>query len=166
MSQFKMNPDLEKAIEQAEAEGRIIHDSRKPKPFSGSVRIECPGLIVVSEANRRDHWAAKRKRQVKQADEMLCCAYAFGRPPKDVPLAIKFTRTGGKFLDTDNLAGAFKAVQDALAKWIGRDDGDPSLSWSYDQEPGKVKGIVAEVTIREDKHDTESSVPGSERAGE
>lgn len=39
----------------------------------------------------------------------------------------------GHPLDTDNLAGAMKPLRDALAAWLGLDDGDPRVHWRYTQ---------------------------------
>ena len=38
-----------------------------------------------------------------------------------------------KYFDTDNLGIALKPVRDALAEWIGVDDGDYRVSWEHDQ---------------------------------
>lgn len=36
-------------------------------------------------------------------------------------------------LDPDNNAASFKALQDAIAETIGLDDGDPRITWQYQQ---------------------------------
>lgn len=101
------------------------------RPFPGRVEFD---LKVVSEANQREHWSAKLKRKNTQqcvAWTVLC----FYNPPTG-KLTITLTRHGRR-MDSDNLAGAFKHVRDTIAFWLQRDDGDPSLTWIYNQEPGK-----------------------------
>jgi hypothetical protein len=39
-------------------------------------------------------------------------------------------------LDDDNLSGGAKALRDAVARWIGIDDGSPRLAWEYHQVIG------------------------------
>lgn len=39
----------------------------------------------------------------------------------------------GQLLDDDNLQGAFKGLRDAIASWLGVDDGNPAIKWEYDQ---------------------------------
>lgn len=59
--------------------------------------------------------------------------------PAVIPPRIRVTLTriclGG--LDSDNLQGAFKYVRDEVARWLGRDDGDPSYEWVYEHRPAK-----------------------------
>ncbi len=113
----------------------------KPLPW----RLDVPGLIVVSEANRREHWAQRRKRRLAQV-EMLLAELWKKKHPGPAALVITMTRQGGRKMDSDNLISGFKAIRDALSKWIGRDDGDESLTWNYRQFPGKgMKGITIEV---------------------
>ena len=145
------------AIEAALADGRAVETTpmgrkmrrkppskpRKVKPVaasSWSVTLRISGLVVVSEMNRRDHWAVRRKRFETQ--RILFVAALIGWPIHDAinrwsAFTVTFTRLGAKQLDSDNLAGAFKAVRDSLASWIGVDDGDPRITWLYDQRPGE-----------------------------
>jgi hypothetical protein len=55
------------------------------------------------------------------------------KPPQGIPLTITLTRYSSGTLDSDNLAGAFKACRDGVADYLGIDDGDPSLTWAYAQ---------------------------------
>jgi hypothetical protein len=91
-------------------------------------------IKTVSEANKREHWTVRsrrRKAQQQEADVMLLNALQ-GRKVK-LPCLVKLTRVGPKLLDSDNLAGAFKAIRDALARRIGVDDGDPRITFQYEQ---------------------------------
>ena len=66
--------------------------------------------------------------------------------PPNAPLTIVLTRIGAKALDTDNLAGGFKAVRDGVADWLGVDDGSPLLDWQYQQRSGS-KYYFVEVEV-------------------
>lgn len=103
-------------------------------------------LRVVSEANQRGFWrkrAARTKAQRAQiAAEWLA---AFGKMAPKPPYVVRLTRLGGRALDSDNLAGAFKAVRDELARIVGTDDRSPLYSWQYEQRPGGPVGIRVEI---------------------
>lgn len=110
---------------------------------SWSILIEVP-IKVVSEANRRDHWTTRRKRFALQRELVRSAwnaspwaAWRFAGHPR---LLITMTRIGRK-CDSDNLAGAFKAVRDEVAALIGIDDGDERIEWQYRQRPGNPGGI-------------------------
>jgi hypothetical protein len=102
-----------------------------------SLEFDCP-IRTVSEANRsnREPWQVKmrrRKAQQQEADIMLLNALQ-GRKVQ-LPCRVKLTRVGPKAMDSDNLAGCFKAIRDAIARRIGVDDGDPRIKFEYDQSP-------------------------------
>jgi hypothetical protein len=70
-----------------------------------------------------------------------------GRPPK-LPLRVLITRCGPRRLDTDNLASTCKDVQDAVADWIGKDDGDPKFTWDYAQKSSPKPYVYVEIFDR------------------
>ena len=92
-------------------------------------------IKTVSEANQREHWATKNRRKKEQ--QMAFRAYwrlqSVRQRSVNEPTAITFTRYSCKELDQDNLAGAFKHVQDQLARELGIDDGDAAVKWKYEQ---------------------------------
>lgn len=96
-----------------------------------------------SEMNqsRQEHWSTKKKIVDAQHDavtyalraESVRCLF---KPPIRVTLA----RMGPKRLDSDNYRSALKATRDAIAKWIGIDDGrDDLLEWVYDPQEENLK---------------------------
>lgn len=122
--------------------------------FTAPIRIE-------SEMNKREHWATRKKRFDGQRREVL---FSWPRPgcrdplvmprracrqcvAQSLPLRIKLTRVGPRTLDTDNLASGFKAVRDEIARILGIDDGDPRLTWVYEQRKGKPKEYAVHVLI-------------------
>ena len=93
-------------------------------------------IKTISEANQREHWATKSKRKKQQQSDfnLLWRLNWMERPDFTFPCEVTFTRFSCKTLDQDNLAGAFKHVQDQLARELGIDDGDGSVKWKYEQE--------------------------------
>ena len=61
-------------------------------------------------------------------------------------------RLGGRAMDGDNLAGAFKAVRDAVATFLGVDDADPRVKWSCRQRPGGQCRCALGVSAEEAGH--------------
>lgn len=114
-----------------------------PLPFEFIALIR-----VVSEANQREHYLTKHRRKKKQQYQMgLMLA---GLAPPAPPLTITLTKLGSRKLDADNLAGAFKHVQDTIARWLGVDDGDGRLTWRYEQAPKGSEPHMIRVLIEED----------------
>jgi hypothetical protein len=105
---------------------------------AGVCGVRITGLKLVSEANQREHYMAKYKRnKVQQAVTLLALR---GLDPVGMlgqELVITLTRIAPRALDSDNLAGSFKHTQDAIAKHIRIDDGDRRLEWRYQQAKGK-----------------------------
>jgi hypothetical protein len=82
-----------------------------------------------------EHWRVRNRRKKDQQLEMIVALHnnLLGRTVR-LPCMVKLTRIGPRLLDKDNLAGAFKFVQDAIAGKIRVDDGDRSkVDWQYDQ---------------------------------
>lgn len=102
--------------------------------------VEFP-LRLVSEANQREHWGARKRRkdnqQITTRLELLRRMPTRKHRDALLPLNVKFTRVGGRRMDKDNNVGSFKHVQDAVAKFFGVADGDASAKWDYDQAPAK-----------------------------
>lgn len=108
--------------------------------------------VVVSEANRRDHWAVRRARFQGHAAAFRESVMLWGAEPELIvgrnrPVTVTLTRLGGKALDGDNLASAFKGLRDEVAGWLGVDDGDDRVSWRYGQEPGGRVGVRVELEV-------------------
>ncbi|HEX8914396.1 MAG TPA: hypothetical protein VF796_18760, partial [Humisphaera sp.] len=93
-------------------------------------------LTTVSEPNRRDHWGKRRRRGANQ-QQVVGWELAAFRPSiaaVGLPVRVTLTRIAPERTDPDNLGAGFKAVQDAVAKVLNVDDGDPRVTWVYDQE--------------------------------
>lgn len=121
-------------------------------------------MKLPSCANLREHWAtrAKRMRQhhtiglvatgaaaskVRNGYEVTTTRRWLPNPlPTPTKILVMLTRHGVRRLDSDNLASAFKGVRDGVAAAIGIDDGDPRITWMYEQD--KCKRGEERVTCR------------------
>lgn len=108
-------------------------------------------IKVVSEANLREHWAVKAKRKTAQQVEMIVTLRNVLRqsPKVAFPCVVRLTRIGARRMDSDNLANGFKAVRDAIASVLGIDDGDPRITFQYDQEVIGKRQYAVKVQIQE-----------------
>jgi hypothetical protein len=107
-------------------------------------------IPTVSEANTRGGWQGRARRAKNQRGlARLLCQNGLGKAPRP-PLTITLTRCAARRLDSDNLAGACKAIRDGIADWLGADDGSPLLTWAYDQraEPGGRLGVEVRIETR------------------
>lgn len=102
------------------------------------MRIEFD-LQLVSEMNARGHWG-RRKRRFDMQAETVAWEIVTRVHPDDIPeppCVVTLTRIAPREFDDDNLRSAFKAVRDAVAEWIGADDGKRGgIEWRYKQERG------------------------------
>jgi hypothetical protein len=105
-------------------------------------------LRTFSESNTRVHWAVRAKRariQRNFARLFVGSSLARSGPMHAGAIIITLVRIGPGKLDSDNLAGALKAVRDGVADALGLDDGDPRLEWQYGQEKGPYN-VRVEIT--------------------
>jgi len=103
-------------------------------------------IRLKSSLNQREHWAKKAKRVKAERD---ATAWVLGsRPRPALPCTVLLTRIAPRTLDDDNLRGAFKAVRDEVARWLGVDDADPRVRWEYAQERGQPKQYAARIHMR------------------
>lgn len=100
--------------------------------------------------NDRGHWSKKYKKAKSEKDSacLMCrstLAMAGVRP--SFPAIVTMTRHSAGHLDTDNLAGAFKAVRDGIALALGIDDGGTLVEWRYDEAKVKRRDFGVSVKI-------------------
>lgn len=117
---------------------------------NGTIDFQAP-VKTVSEMNQREHWRVKHQRKLEQQTEMLIALQnnLVGRKVT-FPCVVKLTRIGPRALDTDNLAGSLKHVQDSVARKLGVDDGDTTrVTWVYAQAPIRIREYAVRITITE-----------------
>ena len=95
--------------------------------------LELP-LRTVTESNAEGMWRTKARR-AKQHRTVTRLALRRFVPPAP-PLVFAFVRIAPGQLDDDNLPSALKHCRDGVQDWLGIDDADPRLTWTYAQERG------------------------------
>lgn len=110
------------------------------------IRIELP-LRLGRGMNIREHYytRAKRVRAEREAVGWAILQRADRTRPVP-PLVVTMTRIApSSGLDDDNLTGSLKGVRDAVAEWLGIDDGKSSVRYACNQERGPW-GVRIEIT--------------------
>lgn len=102
-------------------------------------------LRLPSLANMRGHWSQKAR--VVKTQRQTVTVYLGGKPRPPFPVTVALTRIAPRKLDVDNGVSSLKAVQDAVAAWLGVDDADPRVTWAYAQRAGGAKVYAVEVVI-------------------
>lgn len=97
---------------------------------------------------------ARRVKGERETAKLLC--HRLTRPTT-WPVVVRLTRIGPRKLDSDNVAGACKAVRDGVADWLDVDDGDETkVRWVYAQrravagELWLVKGYGVQIELLDD----------------
>ena len=109
--------------------------------------VELP-IRTVSEANRREHWAARARRVKQQRSTVGLVLGAHLRlAGLNPPCVVTPTRIAPRALDSDNAVGSLKAVRDGVSDALGVDDRDCRVTWFYDQRRGSKGqyGVAIEV---------------------
>jgi hypothetical protein len=102
-------------------------------------------LRLPSAANLREHWRVKAKRT--QAQRQLVALYIGGKPRPALPVVVTLTRIAPRALDGDNLQGAFKAMRDEVARFLGVPDNHPAVTWEYGQRRGGVGEYAVAIVV-------------------
>lgn len=92
------------------------------------------GLKTVSESNLHEGWRKRHDRRRIARSATLAILSAYARPP--LPVTVRLVRVAPRTLDSDNLQGSLKAIRDGVADWLGVDDGNPGILWTYGQKKG------------------------------
>lgn len=101
-------------------------------------------IKTVSTLNTREHFRVAAKRKALQRAQVR--RYVSGLPTPSLPVIVCLTRYSAGSLDAhDNLPSAFKHVVDELADWLGVDDSDSRVKWTYEQE--KCKRGLTWITV-------------------
>lgn len=119
------------------------HVETSVRAEGAAVAVVLKGLRLVSVANAREHHFARAQRVARE--RALVDGALAGVPAPAGPWRVTIVRGGPRALDTDNLAGSAKSVRDAVAAWLGVDDGpEAPVAWEYGQRRG---GYLVEVTV-------------------
>ena len=111
---------------------RILEPMNLPANVSESTKRRNPELFGLGklQSEKPEPKAKPALVRESQGDETRCGRMASGRPILRITL-ISFR---ARRLDSDNLAGGFKPLRDAIARWLGVDDSDSVIEWAYGQQ--------------------------------
>jgi len=103
------------------------------------------GMRLISAANAHE-LPPVRAARVRAEREVVTRALLRVAPVAD-PHHVHITRIARGELDTDNLAGACKAVRDEIARWLGVDDGPRGpVTWEVAQTRGDGYAVRVEIS--------------------
>lgn len=86
--------------------------------------------------NLREHWRARDRRVKFERWETHIGLVGQQRPPLPCTILLRRVSPSNGLDEHDNLPGSMKAIVDQVAAWLGLDDRDPRVSWTYDQRRG------------------------------
>lgn len=102
--------------------------------------------IRLYSPNVSEHWRVRHKRNSLHS-MLVRNALKTRANALYLPCIVTLTRIGSKMLDDDNVAFCFKSVRDTVADLLipglapGQADGDPRITWRYDQRIGSPYAI-------------------------
>lgn len=87
----------------------------------------------------RQHWSKTNKARKTQRTATLAVLRCYLGTCPFLPATIVITRVGkgNRKMDTDNVATSTKGLRDAVAQWLGIDDGDERVDWVYRSRLGQ-----------------------------
>ena len=95
----------------------------------------CSEVVTPNDLSEVSWQQTRRRKSERRAIAEALAPYGPSPGPGDY--SVRFTRSGPKPLDDDNLAYAFKTYRDQVADWLQMDDNDPRLRWAYGQGHGE-----------------------------
>lgn len=120
-----------------------------------NVVVTVPGLILVNPLNGSwGHWSTKSKRRREQKTLTRLYLSQLGARTREAlaaapALRVRFVRVGGRKMDSDGLVAALKAPRDAVAEWLGVDDGSDWYVWEWPGQEAGAVGVRIEMTTGE-----------------
>ena len=127
-----INPHLAAPVARARQRGELVEaHAHRDGP---RVTVAAKGLRLDATPNARAHWTATATKRARER-QVITRALAGITPPAG-PWRVTITRIGPRPMDDDNRTAAAKGVRDAIAAWLGVDDGDSCVAW-------EVRGEVA-----------------------
>lgn len=104
-------------------------------------------IRTVNELNMHSHWRLRQRRAKAQNQ-----AVAFALNPKQkpaLPCRVHLTRIApSRGLDKhDGLPASLKFVADGVALWLGVNDRDERISFSYEQRRGAAREYAVSIVI-------------------
>lgn len=123
------------------------------RTFDGGILSVLIPVVIESESNKRGHWSVAYGRKVSQQRVVSACLAGPKPAPGPAGWFVWLTRIAPRTLDPGNLEASFKHAQDAVAFYLGVDDGDRArVEWRYGQtshEAPNTYGLLVYIVARE-----------------
>lgn len=108
-----------------------------------SVIVLAKGLALVCTPNARMHPQVEAQHRRNERETIARALAGMKRPAG--PWEVVIVRQGPRRLDDDNATASAKTPRDAVAAWLGIDDGDARFRCAVQQETTKGYGVRIEV---------------------
>ena len=134
-------------------DGSLSHRSRADAPNLGAMAPQKPSKPQQPLDEKHERHPRKQRAVRQVGAPKAKSTTRVGRCGSPCEVSITFIACSPRPIDTDNLAGGFKPLRDAVAQWLGIDDGNPGLRWEYHQADTRhVSGTIILIQV----HDHES----------
>jgi hypothetical protein len=149
---------VESAVEHMPA---LIEAARKTIPGELLLGVRIPGLVPRGTLNSREHHMARRRRVANEHSKTGIALAVWSSKHERIngiappPWEVTLIRCSVRTIDDDNAVGSMKGIRDAVANWIGRDDGDPCFRWVVEQRKVKRADVGVVIEIREWRREDE-----------
>lgn len=137
----RLNPHLAAPVAAARQRGELVEaHAHRDGP---RVTIVAKGLRLDLTPNARLHpqVVARRRRR----EHATITAALRGITPPAGPWRVTITRVGPRAMDDDNRTASAKGVRDALAAWLGIDDGDECAAWEVRGEVSRGYAVRVQI---------------------
>ena len=113
--------------------------------MTGPVVVRVPIALVSPNRLHAEHWGDRRRRVRAEREAVVEALRGYAPPP--LPVLVTIALVQPRRLDDDNATTAAKAPRDAVAGWLGVDDGDPRVRFRVDQRRGRPGERALEVEV-------------------
>ena len=138
---LERNPHLQEVTRRETARGEFVEaHAHRDGP---RVTVAAKGLRLDLTPNARLHPQVIARR--RRAEHLVVERALAGIAPPAGPWRVCITRIGPRPMDDDNRTAAAKGTRDAIAAWLGVDDGDDSVRWEVRGEV--ARGYAVRITI-------------------
>lgn len=137
-----INPHLRTEVAPSVARRRMVV-SASAQRNGRRVDLVAKGLRLDLTPNARLHPLEVARR--RRAEHSTIAATLAGITPPAGPWRVTITRVGPRVLDDDNRTASAKGVRDAVAAWLGVDDGSDAVAWEVRGEVAKGYAVRVQV---------------------
>lgn len=135
------NPHLRAPMTQAQERGALVEAHARRD--GDSVILLAKGLRLDATLNARAHWSQTARKRAKERAVIDAALAHVNRT--EGPWRITISRIGPRRMDDDNVTASAKGVRDAVARWLGIDDGDERATWITRAEVARGYAVRVQV---------------------